>query len=285
MGNLDARNPGSPRQTPYTSAECAKDANSEKLILGGSLGGMAAEALRRRRPRGSPTNQPQSSPRQNAEAPARAEELGWVAEIYPKLALWARLRRGGSASGPMPSAHSRLPRDACLVSAYSMLPSSREIPPNLPPGPSTYKEAAQIRGALFEPAHKEDLQSGGEGGAGAFVLHHAGHAAGLVAYPSRSGDGLGEITGYDGNFPGAWRAELCAALRILPENDATSGLVLFRVWICDSAAPDHPFRKLLAGSDAPTSDTIILSLQKELSDERERFWKSAQAHKGSGGCY
>ena len=161
-----------------------------------------------------------------------------------------------------------------------MLPSRREIPPNLPPGPFTYKEAAQILGVHFEPARKEDLLSGG-----AFVSHHAGRAVGLFANPSRSGDGLGEVTVHDRNFPRAWRAELCAVLRILPENDATSGLVLFRVRICDSAAPDHPFLDLLAGSDAPMSDTIILLLQKELANERERFWRSAQAQKGSGGCY
>ena len=131
---------------------------------------MAAEASQERRPQRFPDksaaelsllrNGSWSSPRQNAEAPARAEELGRVAEIYPKLALWARLRRGGSASGPMPIAQSRPPRDACLVSACSMLPSRREVPPNLPPGPFTYKEAAQILGVHFEPARKEDLLSG-----------------------------------------------------------------------------------------------------------------------------
>ena len=65
--------------------------------------------------------------------------------------LWARL----------PIAQNRLPRDDRLVSACSMLSSRREFPPNLPPGPFTYKEAAQILGVHFESAHKEDLLSGG----------------------------------------------------------------------------------------------------------------------------
>ena len=49
--------------------------------------------------------------------------------------------------------------------------------------------------------------------------------------------------------------------------------------------PEDTPRVILAGSDAPTSDTIILRLQKELADERERFWKSTQEQKGSGSCY
>ena len=232
-----------------------------------------------------------------SELSVRTDEFGRVPEIHHKKSLRPRLWRSGSAPKPTPLTQNTLPRDACQVSACSMLRTGKGVPPDLPPGPFTYREVARILGVHFKPARKEDPLSGGT-----FALRHAGHAVGLDAKPSPSGEGLGVVTIYDGNFPQAWRAKLDSefrdlgmsqnevtchrrVLRALSPNDVTSAHVLFQVRSCNSVVPEHPSLDLLAGSDAPTSDTIILRLQKELAEERERFWKNTQAQKGSGSSY
>ena len=131
--------------------------------------GWRRKPRRRGGPKGSPTNQPQSCrfygtglgvvPAKTRKLLRGRKNLGGFAERRIRLGaprferLWARL----------PIAQNRLPRDDRLVSACSMLPSRREIPPNLPPGPFTYKEATQILGVHVEPAHQEDLLPGGGG--------------------------------------------------------------------------------------------------------------------------
>ena len=46
--------------------------------------------------------------------------------------LRARLRAGGSASGPMPVVYDAIPDDDCILSVYPMIPSNKEIAADLP---------------------------------------------------------------------------------------------------------------------------------------------------------
>ena len=209
-----------------------------------------------------------------------AKELTWAPPRGGGQSLWERLRARGSASGPMPIACDSIPDHACLVSACSMSPSRKGVTADMPPGPFAYREAQELLGARFNPAGQEDLASGG-----AFALHHADHAVGLDVSPSPSGKRLDAVTVYDGNFADTWHAQLSDALGDLSSGGASVPRGLFRVRCGGGEGCEDPSLCLLAGSDAPTSDTIILRLQKELAEERERFWKNAQAQKGSGSCY